>query len=221
MAKDPEARYQTAWGAERDLRRIQEQLVATGGLSPFELGRFDRPTALRIPAKLYGRGAELAELGRAIGRACHPERELVRVVGEPGIGKSALVSQSLSTILSAGVTIVTGKCDHLPRGVPYLGMSQAFRRQVRQLMVAPEATLANWRPRLQEALGPNGGVVAPAPHVPAFASARWGAGSVNQKRLPRPGSLATPMRPPWASTMDLLMLSPRPVPPRFWRPFSV
>ncbi|MNS27857.1 hypothetical protein D3C72_598180 [compost metagenome] len=38
-------------------------------------------------------------------------------------------------------------------------------------------------------------------------------GRVNQKRLPSPGWLTTPISPPWASTRPLAMLSPSPAPP--------
>src|ERR1700731_4791997 len=37
-------------------------------------------------------------------------------------------------------------------------------------------------------------------------------GMVNQNRAPPPRRLSTPTRPPWASTMDLTMDSPRPTP---------
>ena len=38
--------------------------------------------------------------------------------------------------------------------------------------------------------------------------------SSNQKVLPWPGALSTPMRPPMSSTRRLLMESPSPVPPK-------
>ena len=43
-------------------------------------------------------------------------------------------------------------------------------------------------------------------------------GRLNQKRLPCPGWLSTPYRPPWSSTIPRTMESPSPVPTaaRLW-----
>ena len=41
-----------------------------------------------------------------------------------------------------------------------------------------------------------------------------GSASENQKQLPRPGALSTPISPPIASTMRREMARPRPVPPK-------
>ncbi|MFP5502461.1 MAG: AAA family ATPase, partial [Candidatus Sericytochromatia bacterium] len=83
---------------------------------------------------------------------------LVLVTGEAGVGKSALVREALPA--SGGGAIATGKFDQLQHGVPYEGLAQAFRQRLRQLRAAPEPTLAHWRERLQEAIGPHGAVVA-------------------------------------------------------------
>ncbi len=160
LAKEPEARYQSAGGVERDLCRARDGLTATGAIAPFELARDDRPETLQIPAGLYGREAALQELAAALATNCGGARELVLVVGEPGVGKSAFLSQGLAAHWPAGGAIATGKFDQLQRGVPYAEIAQAFRRLLRQLSTAPEPALAAWRARVQAALGVNGHIVA-------------------------------------------------------------
>src|SRR5262249_32617565 len=48
--------------------------------------------------------------------------------------------------------------------------------------------------------------------LPPFPRALSALGSVNQKVLPFPGSLSTPMSPPWLRTISLAMERPKPVP---------
>lgn len=49
LQKDPEARYQSAYGVWHDLLHCQEEYAATGAIAPFELGTRDVVTTLRRP----------------------------------------------------------------------------------------------------------------------------------------------------------------------------
>jgi len=51
--------------------------------------------------------------------------------------------------------------------------------------------------------------------TPLLSDPPWDPGTFTVKVLPLPGSLLTSIEPPWASTMNLTMLSPRPHPPAF------
>ena len=62
MAKNAEDRYQTARGLQADLQHCLDQYQAAGRIESFELGRDDFSDRLQIPAKLYGREAEIAQL---------------------------------------------------------------------------------------------------------------------------------------------------------------
>ena len=69
LAKTPEDRYQTAGGAERDLRRCLAEWEARRRIDDFPLGLQDTPNQLLIPEKLYGRDREIASPGA--GKALH------------------------------------------------------------------------------------------------------------------------------------------------------
>src|SRR6185312_12165158 len=58
LAKTAEERYQTAAGAESDLRRCLAEWEARGDIDEFPPGEHDTPDRLLIPEKLYGRAAE-------------------------------------------------------------------------------------------------------------------------------------------------------------------
>lgn len=160
LEKEPEQRYQTADALVADLREANNQWARTGTVSAFPLAYQDVPRELTIPDKLYGRAEELRILRETFARACERGPELILVTGAPGIGKSALVHQLERSVMERRGLFIAGKFDQLQRGVPFSGLAQAFRALVRQLLTEPEPALAAWRQRLQEAVGPNGQVLA-------------------------------------------------------------
>ncbi len=156
LEKEPEQRYQTADALAIDLREAKAQWQQARTIAPFPLASHDVPRDLYIPEKLYGREQELRTLDAAFARACRGGRELVLITGAAGIGKSALVNQLGRPIAEHHGFYIAGKFDQLQRSVPFSGVAQAFQALVRQLLVEPEATLAQWRERIAAAVAPNG-----------------------------------------------------------------
>jgi serine/threonine protein kinase len=62
LAKTPEERYQTAAGAESDLRRCLADWEPQHRIDEFPVGEHDTPDRLLIPEKLYGRASEIDTL---------------------------------------------------------------------------------------------------------------------------------------------------------------
>ena len=157
LAKAAEERYQTATGLEADLRHSLLQWQARQRIDPFPLGSHDASAQLLIPEKLYGREAEIASLAAAFERvAAAGAPELVLVSGYSGIGKSALVGELHKALVPRRALYATGKFDQYQRDIPYATLTQALRALVRQLLAQDEDQLAQWRVRLQAALGGNG-----------------------------------------------------------------
>ncbi|MFY1826629.1 AAA family ATPase [Myxococcus fulvus] len=159
LEKEPEQRYQTAEALAVDVREAKSQWAKTGTIVPFPLAYHDVPRELSIPDRLYGRERELQALQDAFVQVCEGRRALVLVTGSPGIGKSALVSHLERPVTERRGFFIAGKFDQLQRGVPYAGLTQAFRMLVRQLLTESEPALAVWRERLQAAVAPNGKVL--------------------------------------------------------------
>ena len=159
LAKEPEARYQTARGVEHDLRLALERLTPAGDVPPFELARGDRPRALQIPETLVGREAARTALKKALAGPAPPGRALVTVTGEAGIGKTALVRQGLAAAAQAGAAIAVGRFDPSRQHVPYAGVAEAIGHLAHQMMTAPEPLFSAWRQRVQGAIAPSGRLV--------------------------------------------------------------
>jgi PAS domain S-box-containing protein len=157
LAKTAEARYQTAAGLERDLRRCLAAWEAHGRIDDFLLGQDDTPDRLLIAEKLYGRAREVDALLAAFDRVVESGTpELVLVSGYSGIGKSAVVHELHKALVPSRGLFASGKFDQYKRDIPYATLVQAFQTLVRPLLGQSEADLAHWRETLLEALGPNG-----------------------------------------------------------------
>jgi predicted ATPase/signal transduction histidine kinase len=159
LEKEPERRYLSAGALVADLEEILAQWARTGAVQPFALAIHDVPRELSISDQLYGRGREIAILHAAFERARAGRRELVLVTGDPGIGKSVLVSCLAQPVAASQGYFIVGKFDQLQRGVPYAGLVQALRTLVRTLLTEPDPTLAAWRQRIQAAVSGNGQVL--------------------------------------------------------------
>ncbi|MES2261808.1 MAG: AAA family ATPase [Pseudomonadota bacterium] len=159
LEKEPEQRYPSAEALLADLQEINEQWTRGGTVAPFALAMRDVPRQLAIPEQLYGRARETGILLDAFQRARTGRRELVMVMGEPGIGKTALVSQLEKPVAACHGYFIAGKFDQLQRSVPYAGLVHAFRSLVRKLLTEPDTALAAWRQRIQAAVTPNGQIL--------------------------------------------------------------
>lgn len=161
LAKVAEERYQSARGLEHDLGRCLAQLQAVGRVEPFPLGMGDVPDKPEVPAKLYGRDAEVAALLEAFETSLETgAAALTLVSGYSGVGKSSLVNEVQKPILRERGFYISGKFEQFKRDIPYLTISSAFRDLIRQILGESEARLDELRGRLRAALGPNGQIVA-------------------------------------------------------------
>src|SRR6516225_2839822 len=157
LAKTAEERYQTAAGAESDLRRCLAEWETRGDIDEFPLGEHDTPDRLLIPEKLYGRTAEIGTLLGSFDRIVARGRpELVLVSGYSGIGKSAVVNELHKPLVPPRGLFASGKFDQYKRDIPYATLAQAFQSLTRTLLSKSEEELSKWRNALHEALDPNG-----------------------------------------------------------------
>ncbi len=158
LSKNAEDRYQDVAGLKADLEICREQLLAQGRIDEFPIAERDFSGQLRIPQKLYGRGAELEALLAAFQRVRRGNPEMLLVSGYSGIGKSALVNEIHKQMVLKG-RFVAGKFDQLARNVPYAALSRACGDIVRSILTDSAEALAVWRERLLGTLGANGQVV--------------------------------------------------------------
>jgi len=159
LAKDPAARYQSAWGLISDLEECQRRVKAKAPLTAFPLGILDRTVQFRLPQGLYGRAADVELLASAHARAASGRGELLLISGSAGIGKSSLVNELHRVTAASRGRFTSGKCDQINRGVPFDAIHQALRQLVRQALAEGEAEAEQARRQLDEALGVNTAII--------------------------------------------------------------
>src|SRR5688572_13625594 len=88
-----------------------------------------RPASALTPG-VVGRHLELARLHESVARAAQGQRQIVFVVGEPGIGKTSLVRAFLDELQGRGdLRLTWGQCiEPYGAGEPYLPLLEAMGR---------------------------------------------------------------------------------------------
>ncbi len=160
LSKTAEDRYQSALGLRRDLETCAEQWTTNQRISAFLLGQHDIWDRFLIPQKLYGREQKLEQLLGLFDHVCQGHTAVMLVAGYSGIGKTSLIQELYKPIVRERGYFISGKFDQVVRNIPFGALIQAFRGLVGQLLTESEERLAQWRARLSEALGTNGGVLA-------------------------------------------------------------
>ena len=160
LAKIAEERYQTAAGAERDLRHCLAEWELRHRIDDFPLAQYDTPDRLLVPEKLYGRAREVETLLASFDRIVKSGvPELVLVSGYSGIGKSSVVNELHKALVPPRGLFAAAKLDQHKRDVPYATLAQAFQSLVRPLLGKSDAELSGWRDDFLEALSPNGQLI--------------------------------------------------------------
>ncbi|MGE5415830.1 MAG: diguanylate cyclase domain-containing protein [Acidobacteriota bacterium] len=159
LAKNPDDRYQTAFGLALDLRECLDQWEENGSIEDFHLGSMDISGRFLIPKRLYGRDKELGRLTSAVERVSQGRSEILLISGTAGVGKSAFVNEMQKPIIKQRSYFISGKYDQNKLDVPYSALVQAFQDLTRQLLMENEDRIQLWRERLLQALGSGGQVL--------------------------------------------------------------
>ena len=160
LAKDADARYQTARGLEADLRSCAREFSNTKTIpDDLLLGQYDRTGHLIIPQRLYGRESDLQRLTDAAKRCLDGATELLLLSGYAGVGKSSLVHESRGMVAQAGCGFCEGKFDQFQSFVPYSGWIKALTALVNQFLSLGPAELKRLRQRILDAVGSAGQVL--------------------------------------------------------------
>jgi predicted ATPase/signal transduction histidine kinase len=159
MAKNAEARYQSALGLKYDLETCLCQWQETGTLTNFDLGQRDLCDRFIIPEKLYGRESEVFSLLSAFERVSAGSTEMMLVAGFSGIGKTAVVNEVQKPIVRQRGYFIKGKFDQFGRSQPFSAFVQAFRDLMGQLLSESDAKVEQWKTQILAALGENAQVI--------------------------------------------------------------
>lgn len=167
ISKNPEDRYQSAYGLKKDLNlcldALEESLETLYNLK-FEPGLNDFLKIFSLPEKIYGRDKELNILLNSYTALCSGNKnmdnlKLILVSGISGSGKTSLVKESLKIYNSVSVININGGFKENLQKIPYTGWVDSFREFVNILLLENEENLQKWKNTILDAVGENGQVL--------------------------------------------------------------
>ncbi len=159
MAKTAEKRYQSAEGLRADLAECERQLKESARIETFSLGQNDISDRFQIPEKLYGRDEEIEHLLSIFDHATTGHAGMALCLGEPGVGKSALIHEIHKPIVEQRGYFIAGKYDQLQRNIPFTAITRAFEQLTRQILTESKAGLSRWKADILQGVGDNGQVI--------------------------------------------------------------
>ncbi|MCP4138096.1 MAG: AAA family ATPase [bacterium] len=159
LSKEPEERYQGAFGVMYDLQECRKHLHADNRIVEFSLAQKDVPAKFIMPQKLFGREKEIDSLLSAFDRVRRGNREIIFIPGAPGIGKSALIREVQKQMMTQKGYFVNGKYEQYEHNAPYTAIIQAFRDLVRQILLESKESIETWKREILSVLGENGRII--------------------------------------------------------------
>ena len=159
LSKDPAQRYQSCQGLHKDLARCLKALRENSNIPSFKVGENDVSDRFIFPEKLYGRKLEFTILKEYYDQVVKGQNAIVLVSGAPGVGKTSLVRELNRSVATDCGYITYGKYDQYNRSTPYSGLVRAFSILIRQIMTESDTSIENWKTRIQDSLGINGGII--------------------------------------------------------------
>lgn len=120
-------------------------LLAELAVEPSSLTLDSGAFAIDDPPPFLGRTSELETLRSAFRTTEHAQGAAVLVVGEPGIGKSALVERFADELVESrpDVVVLRGRC-RAHELVPFRAFDEVVDELSHQLRTVPEKTLGRW-----------------------------------------------------------------------------
>ncbi len=155
MEKMPEARYASAYGIVSDLEECLVQHRVLGKIRSFPLARHDISWFSAV--RLLGRSAEQEVLRQAVRRVSEGASEVVGISGGAGVGKTALVLETLRDHDTVERIIVSAGSPKLSvNQTPYSLWIRVMEQLVERLLTLSDAQIEAWRTKVLDVLQGDG-----------------------------------------------------------------
>jgi|GEM_PF-5455020 len=156
LSKDPQQRYQTAYGLKFDLDKALSYFTSGEWPSPIVLGTNDLRTHFQISDKLYGRDSELYILLNCLKEVSqNGVSQFASIVGASGSGKSSLIREFVRSVHQGQGIYAAGKCDQFQTNIPFVTFIECFNQILLEVIETSEQQKENWKSKIKNVLGEN------------------------------------------------------------------
>ncbi len=160
LEKEPEARYQSAFGIAEDLRRIRRWLKSADDHRGLDLQHVSTSVTYHYPRSVIGRDAEITQLRQLVQTALTSRQQLVLLSGLAGSGKSMIIRGFLERMPRNGVITTSGKYEQYTSGQPLTGLGHAMENMIRGILRRSAEDVDHWRKVISPAVGEDAGLLA-------------------------------------------------------------
>ncbi|KGA97161.1 hypothetical protein AJ85_16280 [Alkalihalobacillus alcalophilus ATCC 27647 = CGMCC 1.3604] len=152
LEKNPDNRYQSAFGLIRDCERLESEPSILKNNQPFILGSEDQSTNLIFSNHLYGYGEKVVRLQNCFKRVKDGETEVVLIEGESGTGKTAILEKAFQPFAKEAY-FIQGVYEKRNAHQPYHGLINGFVRFVDGVLASGTEEVNKWNRIFIEELG--------------------------------------------------------------------
>jgi histidine kinase len=155
IAKNPEDRYQSAFGLRSDMERAYAYFSQQGEIPLFELAQFDFSSHFQISSKLYGREEEINQIKNICELSGGSGTHFVIIHGVKGIGKSRLAQEFKRYLDFRKAITLEAQFSSIYADVPFFGWKQLFSQFLDEILKKDEKYLTAIRKSIEELVGIN------------------------------------------------------------------
>ncbi|MGO4694331.1 AAA family ATPase [Paenibacillus sp. 2TAB26] len=153
LAKNPDDRYQTAYGLLMDLKQFASYINDEAPSLPFDIGKYDLVSRFQYPASLFGRASELGQLEAAFRRALEGEYVSLSIKGDKGTGKTSLAAYFRQRVDELGGVFIQARCETGQQNVPFKPILHVVTEWFKQIWNYPANEIIAIKSWLQRELG--------------------------------------------------------------------
>ncbi|PKL12820.1 MAG: hypothetical protein CVV50_04055, partial [Spirochaetae bacterium HGW-Spirochaetae-6] len=156
MRKDPDDRYQTAFGLSEDLKIFLGLSVQQKKTFYLELGKKDRLKNLNYRTGLIGRKRELGHLLDHLNETVLEKGFVSAIIGKSGCGKSRLISELQKYTAAKNAFFISAVSNEGGQNHPYHPFISAAKKLLNTMQKLPEKKREDMFVRLKAKLGVEG-----------------------------------------------------------------
>jgi PAS domain S-box-containing protein len=154
LEKNISKRYQSINGLIYDLELLKNDFFAHVTLFTKDIAN-----RLQMSDKVYGRKEEIEILTKRYESVLSGELKSVFVGGYSGVGKTSLINELKTKIISTDTYCVSSKFDQYNKGKPYFAIKEAFDTLIKQILLKPKEELEELKEKFLLNLSGNGQVI--------------------------------------------------------------
>jgi PAS domain S-box-containing protein len=154
LAKEPGDRYQSTYAISTDLKKAEDLFSENSApVEDFAVALDDIPEQLSIPGDLLQRETQLKQINALLTRALNEPVKPIVICGEPGVGKSAMLRETVRLAAEHSGTQCLCHTALVDKDIPYNALTILLTELTRQLLLRDD--LPQLQNQLYSRLGEN------------------------------------------------------------------